>query len=120
MARIRTIKPSFWSDDAVADLSRDARLLLIGLISFADDEGRFVASWSAIAGYVFPHDDIPPAKIKKWLQEIANSGVITLYTKNRRDYGHFPNYHNHQRIDKPQPSTLPPPINGTPHPEFAE
>jgi hypothetical protein len=110
--RIRSIKPSFWSDDAVADLSRDARLLLIGLISFADDDGRFLASISAIAGYVFPHDDMPAAKIKRWLDEIAAVGIVVLYTVKDRDYGYFPHYRDHQRISKPQPSPLPHPMNG--------
>jgi hypothetical protein len=110
MARIRSLKPSFWSDEAVADLSRDARLLLIGLISFADDDGRFLASTSAIAGYIYPHDDLSTVKIRKWLDEIASVGIIRLYTVNRREYGHFPKWSTHQRINKPQPSTLPRPI----------
>ena len=109
MARIRTLKPSFWADEAVADLSRDARLLLIGLISFADDEGRFLASTTAISGYVFPHDDLPATRVRKWLDEIEDSGVIRLYSVNRREYGAFPKWRSHQRISKPQTSALPAP-----------
>jgi hypothetical protein len=111
MPRIRTIKPTFWSDEAVAELSRDARLLLVGLISFADDEGRFLASTSAISGYVFPHDDLAHTRLRKWLDEIESVGVIRLYSVNRREYGAFPNYRKHQKINRPQASTLPePPI----------
>lgn len=114
MARIRTIKPSFWSDERVSDLSRDARLLLVGLISFADDDGRFAASIPAIIGYVFPYDDLPAPKVRKWLEEIASVGVIRLYRINNREYGYFPNYRTHQRISHPQPSTFPPPsVNGS-------
>lgn len=109
MARIRTIKPAFWSDEAVADLSRDARLLTIGLISSADDEGRFLASTSAITGYVFPHDDIPAKTVRRWLDEIEVTGIIRLYSVNRREYGAFPNWVKHQRISHPQPSILPAP-----------
>ena len=109
MPRIRTIKPSFWADEAVADLSRDARLVLIGLISSADDEGRFLASHSAIIGYLFPHDDIAPTKLRKWLDEIENTGIVRFYSVNRREYGAFPNWKKHQRISKPQPSSLPAP-----------
>lgn len=109
MARIRTIKPSFWSDESVADLSRDARLLLLGLISMADDDGRFVASHSAIAGYVFPHDNVPPARLSKWLEEIADTGTVVFYTVGKRDYGHFPKYRSHQKISHPTPSPLPNP-----------
>jgi DNA replication protein DnaT len=109
MARIRTIKPSFWGDEAVAELSRDARLLLIGLISSADDEGRFLASINAVSGYVFPHDDISPTKLRRWLDEIESAGIIRFYSVSRREYGAFPKWGKHQVINRPQPSVLPAP-----------
>lgn len=109
MARIRTIKPTFWSDLAVAHLRRDARLMLVGLISFADDEGRFLASTSAIAGYVFPHDELPLSTIKRWRDEVVKSGVVGIYTVDGCEYGYFPNWDKHQRINRPSPSIYPPP-----------
>jgi hypothetical protein len=109
MARIRSLKPSFWSDPAVADLTRDERLLLIGLISSADDEGRFLASASAISGYVFPHDNLPPRTVKAWRDSLAGSGVVHIYTVERREYGVFPKWGKHQRISKPQKSIIPAP-----------
>lgn len=107
MARIRTIKPSFWADPHVAQLRRDARLLLVGLISFADDEGRFLASTSAISGYVFPHDNLSPKIVKQWRDEIESSGVMNVYSVNGCEYGEFPNWGKHQRISKPQASIIP-------------
>lgn len=107
--RIRTIKPSFWADEAVADLSRDARLVLIGLISSADDEGRFLASQSAICGYLFPHDDVTPKTLRRWLDEIQATGIVQFYSVNKREYGVFPKWLNHQKINRPQASSLPPP-----------
>ncbi len=111
MPRIRTIKPSLWADDSFADLSRDARLLVIGLISMADDSGRFVASTAAIAGYVFPHDELAPALVRKWLTEIEKKApaMITFYDIDGRKYGAFRNYNTHQKISHPQKSSLPPP-----------
>lgn len=109
MPRIRSLKPTFWSDQRVADLSRDARLLTIGLISFADDEGRFLASVAAIAGFVYPLDDIPPGKIRRWLEEVAEVGIIRLYQVGRHQYGMFPNYDRHQAINRPSASTFPSP-----------
>lgn len=109
MARIRSIKPSFWADEKVADLSRDARLLMIGLISFADDEGRFLASTAAIAGFAFPHDDLPAARVRKWLGELEAVGIVLLYCVNGHQYGAFPNWTKHQKISHPNPSLMPPP-----------
>jgi hypothetical protein len=54
--RIRTLKPEMWADEKVGALTRDARLLFIGLITLADDAGRFRAMPSAILGHVFPYD----------------------------------------------------------------
>lgn len=109
MARIRTIKPSFWGDEAVTELSRDARLLLVGLISSADDQGRFMASHAVISGYVFPYDGITPAKLTQWLDEIRATGIVEFYAVGRREYGWFPKWKKHQKINRPQTSPLPAP-----------
>lgn len=109
MARIRSLKPSIWGDDKFAGLSRDARLLAIGLISVADDAGRFIASPVAIGGAVYPHDELSVAMIRKWRDEVAASCLIQLYRVAGREYGWFPNWKRHQRINRPSPSVLPPP-----------
>lgn len=108
MARIRTIKPSFWTDPTVASLRRDARLMLVALISSADDQGRFLASASAISGYAFPHDDLPAKTIRQWRDEIAKTGVIRLYSVDGCEYGDFPNWTKHQKVAHPYPSIIPP------------
>lgn len=116
MARIRTIKPSFWGD--VAPLSRDARLLMAVLMSFADDEGRFIASPAALLGYGYPHDsDVTHTKVRRWLAEIVKHSQsptstvprLHLYTVDGLEYGVLVNFPRHQRISHPQPSPLPPP-----------
>lgn len=114
MARIRTIKPSFWGDDAVSRMSRDARLLAIGLISMADDHGRFIATPQAVLGYVFPHDeDISQARFKRLMGEVEKAGIALTYKVDGRQYGHLPKWRNHQRISHPQASPLPdPPVEG--------
>jgi DNA replication protein DnaT len=109
MARIRTIKPSFWGSQSTAGLSRDARLLAIGLISFADDDGRFLGSTAAINGFVFPNDDLPGAKVRKWLVEIQHTGLIHEYQSKSVTYGCFPTWHDNQVINRYTPSILPEP-----------
>jgi hypothetical protein len=111
MARIRTIKPSFWQDAGVAQLSREARLLMLGLVSIADDEGRFVASPAAIIGYVYPHDqDVSHAKVKRWLAEVEKHCHLTLYTVDGLMYGSWSNWTKHQAINRPSTSPLPAPF----------
>ena len=109
MARIRTVKPSFWTSNTTFRLSRDARLLAIGLISYADDDGRFPASVNAISGYVFPHDEITPRQIKRWLGELIDAGLVHVYQSESVSYGCFPSWHEHQVINRYTASTLPDP-----------
>lgn len=114
MARIRTIKPSFWA--SVAHMSRDARLFALGLISVADDAGRFVATPSAVFGYAYPHDTgLTQKHFDKWMKEVCTPkpgddvALVILYSHNGFQHGYFPKYRNHQRISHPQPSALPAP-----------
>lgn len=109
MARIRTTKPSFWGSRKVAQLSRDARLLTLGLISFADDDGRFLGSTAAINGFVFPNDDLPPMKVRKWICEVIKVGLIHEYESEGIRYGCFPTWHDHQVINRYTPSQFPAP-----------
>lgn len=111
MARIRTIKPSFWGSRPVARLSRDARLLAIGLISFADDDGRFLASTSTITGYVFPNDEPPPTPklVRKWLDQCIDTDLVHEYERDGIRYGCFPTWHEHQVINRYTASSLPEP-----------
>jgi hypothetical protein len=109
VARIRTIKPSFWTDDRVTHLPWDARLLLIGLISMADDHGRFVATPQSVLGYVFPHERVSEAKFRRLMGLISDTGIVQLYGTNGCTYGYLPRWKKHQKISHPQPSPLPDP-----------
>jgi hypothetical protein len=118
MARIRTVKPTIWGDERICQLTLPERLFFIGIISTADDAGRFIATPVALSGTIFPLDDIPPATIKKWRQHLVDQGLIRLYKVGPHEYGHLPNWLKHQRIDRAQPSSLPePPSSGSPPPD---
>jgi hypothetical protein len=111
MARLsRPLKTAFWDDDKVCRLSRDARLTLAGLITkAADDEGRFTATPSAISGALFPHDNLPPARVQKWLAEIEAEGMLHIYRINGGTYGQLNGWAKHQKPPHPSPSTIPAP-----------
>lgn len=107
MARIRTVKPEFWEDEKIASLSRDARLLFIGLWNHADDSGRMRAHPRFVQSKVFPYDldlDVRPL-----IRELASNGFLCLYSSDGQDYLWVRNFSKHQRIDKPQKSLLPEP-----------
>jgi hypothetical protein len=112
--RIRTLKPEIWEDEAVGRLGPWERLLYIGMITMADDEGRLRALPGAISGHCFPYDDVAPAKVRRWLEVVNISGLVLLYHSEGTDYIEIKNWTRHQRINRPTPSTLPAPsVNGT-------
>lgn len=110
MARIRTIKPEFWSSPKVGLVSRDARLLFIGLLNEADDEGRLLGQTKRLAGIIFPYDeDIDGAKVSELLLELERGGLVNRYDVSGAVYLSIRGFMDHQKIDKRTASKLPPP-----------
>ena len=111
MARIRTIKPEFWGDYRMAqELSRDERLFYVALWNQADDEGRFLAHPRRLLGAVFPYDeDITAKHVRGWLDKLAATGRLTIYEVNGEPYAQLTHFSKHQKINRPQPSRIPPP-----------
>lgn len=100
MARIRTIKPTFWTDEDMAEVSEAACLLAIGLLNYADDEGYFNANPKLIKAAVFPLRD-PSGSIPVLLQELSNCGYIRLFSaQNGKRFGLIINFTKHQVINK--------------------
>jgi hypothetical protein len=56
MARIRTIKPEFWTDEKIVECSFEARLMFIGMFNFADDKGNLVREAYQDADFPCGHD----------------------------------------------------------------
>lgn len=107
MARIRTIKPEFWSHEGLARCSRDARLLFIGLFNVVDDEGRARAAPVYIHGAVFPYDE--DLKITPLLDELERGGFIQRYESEEERFLFIRGFREHQKIDHPSASRLPEP-----------
>lgn len=113
MARIRQFKPSFFTDDKVGMLSRDARLFFFGVLSEADDEGRLVDSPKRLAGVVFPFDeDVTPKKVERWINELVEQQMLIRYTHEGGRFLYVRKFKDHQKMSHPTPSTLPPPPSG--------
>ena len=115
MPRKRMIDPSFWSDEKLGECSRDERLLFMGLISNADDEGYGRANPKLLRSSIFPYDDLRVSDLEKWLSRLGGFGLIVLYEVNGQTYYYLPNFTRHQTINKPTPSSFPKPDDGLPH-----
>ena len=100
MARIRTIKPEFWTSEQVVECSPIARLLFVGMWNFCDDGGNHPASAKTIKMQIFPGDDIAASQIESYISELLSSGLLSEYTAEGRKYWHVTGW-KHQKIDKP-------------------
>ncbi|GGW68166.1 hypothetical protein [Streptomyces griseoloalbus] len=118
MARIRTIKPEFFTSLTIADLTPEQRLTFIGLWTHCDDEGRCVDDARLIKAAVWPLDDRTAADVEADLRALTESSLITRYTLNRKPYMTVNGWREHQRINRPTPSKLPAPdqADSTPEP----
>lgn len=105
MARIRTIKPEFWTDEKLTECSLSARLLFIGTWNFADDSGNLDRSPKQIKARVFPLDDIDCEPL---LIELLAQGLLIEYTVNDKLFLHINGFNKHQLINRPSKPTCPP------------
>lgn len=118
MARIRTIKPEFFTSLTIADLTPEQRLTFIGLWTHVDDEGRCVDDPRLIKAALWPLDDRTAADIEIDLKALSESSLITRYVVRRKRYLAVTNWHEHQKINRPSPTKLPAPKQGeNPNPE---
>lgn len=106
MARIRSIKPEFWTDEKIVELSPWARLLFIGLWNFADDDGRMVYSPKRAKMQIFPADLV---EVSELIGELRRENLVRIYTVDSVEYLEIPGFSRHQKIDRRTASKLPPP-----------
>ena len=112
MARKRMIDPKFWSDDKIIELDDKAKLLFIGLWNFSDDLGIHKYNEKTIKAEIFPIDEITPAKVKKIVDILIESGLLIKWKDD--EYGELlfiKGWFTYQYLKKPTPSNYRLPSN---------
>lgn len=109
MARIRTIKPEFPQSESMGKVGREARLCFILLWTLADDAGRLRGNSRMLASLLYPYDSDAARLMDKWLTDLSANGCITRYEADGNAYIQIRAWLDHQKIDKPSASRLPPP-----------
>lgn len=108
MPRIRTIKPEIWTDEALGGCPLGARLLYIGMITQADDEGRLRAAPALLRSVVFPYDaKVTPSVVSGWLEALVQAGLVRCYEVSGEVFADIPSWSKHQTINRPRDSHLP-------------
>lgn len=104
MARIRTIKPEFFTSEDIVSLPALTRLLYIAIWCEADKEGRLVWKPMTFKLRYFPADE---CDIKAMCDQIVSAGLVVLYGNG---YAYVPAFKAHQHINpRETPSQLPEP-----------
>lgn len=93
MARIRTIKPEFFTSEDIVALSPLARLLYVALWCEADREGRMVWKPKTFKIRYLPADS---CDIDALCKELLDADLIHLYGEG---YAHIPSFLAHQHIN---------------------
>ena len=98
MARIRTLKPEFWTDSVMVRLSPFARLLYIGTWTFSlCQQGHLADDPFGLKLKVLPADEVDPEAL---IEELVSTGrLLRKTTSDGRSYLHNPRLDVHQRID---------------------
>lgn len=95
MARIRTIKPDFFKNEQLSELSAIARLLFIGLWTQADREGRMLDRPKRLKAEIFPYDNVD---LEKELSRLQSAGFINRYKVGDLKVISIHKFTKHQRI----------------------
>jgi hypothetical protein len=98
MARIRSVHPGLFTDEAFASLSSDSQIFLIGLWTEADDQGVFEWKPLSLRMRLRPTKDGP---VDHLLEEIVGANVIRFYEIEGRKYGAIRNFRKYQRPKSP-------------------
>jgi len=94
MARTRNLKPTFFSNDVLAECEPMARLLFAGLWTLADREGRLQYRPRRIKGLLFPFDNV---EIEPLMEQLSDRGFIVVYRVEGADFLAIPTFGEHQR-----------------------
>lgn len=109
MARSRVIKPEFWTDEKIGGISRDSKLLFIGLWCLSDDYGVVRANEKYIKGQLFPYDDCQATEIRDWLSALERKELIIKFNSNGESYYCIRTFTEHQKIHNPSKTRNPVP-----------
>ncbi len=108
MARARNIKPGFFDNELLVELSFEYRLLFIGLWTIADKEGRLEDRSKKIKMQVFPADNVD---VDGGLSALCDAGFIVRYGSGTDKFIQINNWKKHQSPHHTERDSVIPPLN---------
>lgn len=106
MARIRTIKPEFWTNEDLSTVPEATHMLAAGLLNYADDEGYFNANPKLIQAAFSPLRE-PSVSVPVSLQSLQSIDYIRLgLGSDGKTYGHIVKFLEYQKVSHPKASKI--------------
>ncbi|MFD6180109.1 hypothetical protein [Streptomyces goshikiensis] len=104
MARIRSIKPEFFTSLTIAELPLSARLTFIGLWTYVDDNGVGPADARLIRAAIWPLEEAPDIlqRTREDLQRLHAARLIALYEDSGRPLVAVAGWFEHQKVSHPR------------------
>lgn len=100
----RIIKESICTSEKISSLTDFQFRLWIGLITQADDAGRFDARPAILKGHIFPlRERVTVKDIDASLRVLSDLRCVALYEIGGRPYGCLTNWTEHQRVRDVKP-----------------
>jgi len=107
MARIRTIKPEFFTSEDITSMSPLARLFYVSLWCESDREGRLEWKLGTFKLRYMPGEE--GLDIESLAKELIDKGLVVLYTAGGKQFAEIPTFKEHQVINnRESESTIPP------------
>lgn len=104
MARIRTIKPEFFTSSDITKLTPLARLFYVSLWCEADREGLLKWDVDTLKQRYLPSDQVD---IEDLSVELCNRGLIVVYVgDDDREYAFIPSFKDHQVINNRESESI--------------
>lgn len=99
MARIRSVHPGLFTDEAFVSLSMTARVLYIGIWTEADDHGIFEWKPLQFKMKLMPADTVETSVL---MDEMVTCNSVKRFTSDDKSYGLVRNFCKYQRPKKPK------------------
>jgi len=106
----RMVYMKIWTSEQFGGLSDKAKILYIGMVTLADDDGRLRGNPAYLRGQIFPYnEDLSVTDVLQFRNEVEKSGLITTYSIDGFEYIEHPKWEEYQVIRKDlyKKSTLP-------------
>jgi hypothetical protein len=106
---MRSIKPEMFRSFTVSAWPVAVRWTFAGLFTYLDDSGRGADDARLVKAEIYPIDDeMTGRKVEQHLAVIEKTGPLCRYQVDGRRYMHITSWEEHQRINRPTASRIPP------------